>query len=124
MYGLAILMFHRSRVAVAALAETALHHALVPARSSHHDAFGIYCDARWLVHRRDRPPALGDLGHPAHGRRRLACPWWSDALDADRLCMIYPLFITAFLIFALRMIRRGPEAAPDTRRPPALSRTH
>jgi len=27
--------------------------------------------------------------------------------------LIYTLFITAFLIYALRMIRRGPEAAPD-----------
>src|SRR4029077_16620455 len=27
--------------------------------------------------------------------------------------LIYTLFITAFLIYTLRMIRRGPEAAPD-----------
>jgi cytochrome d ubiquinol oxidase subunit I len=27
--------------------------------------------------------------------------------------LIYALFITAFLIFTIRMIRRGPEATPD-----------
>ena len=55
---------------------------VVPARSRDHDACGIHRDDRWLVHRRDRPSALGDLGHLAYGRRRFACAGWSAAIDA------------------------------------------
>src|SRR6202165_5706670 len=53
------------------MARPALFDAMVPARPRADDTVGCAGDTRWLVHRGDRPPALGNQRNVAHRRRSL-----------------------------------------------------